>query len=123
MIESCIEESNTYRRMEAVGAGLLLTDLPVPLLERVLLLLDKRTVCSLAACSARMRAIAWDDDLWRQLCERTFPHTNPQCWLALEKSAELSRRCSLDGLTPPYNYRCWLCAAVFSFEFCICTTV
>ncbi|KAK9821708.1 hypothetical protein WJX81_000110 [Elliptochloris bilobata] len=86
-------------------AGLALTDLPIPLLERVMLLLDKRTVCSLAACSVRLRNIASDEDLWRQLCERSFPHTDPRRWLALEKRSELLSRRSLDGLAPPHNYR------------------
>lgn len=92
-----------HRLMEAEGP-LLLTDLPLPLLEHVLLLLDKRTICALAACSLRLHRIARDDGLWRRLCERSFPHTDARRWLNTRE--ELFRRRSADGLLPPDSFRC-----------------
>jgi hypothetical protein len=96
--------------MEAEGP-LQLTDLPLPLLEHVLLLLDKRTICALAACSLRLHRIARDDGLWRRLCERSFPHTDARRWLNTRE--ELFRRRSADGLLPPDNFRCATRRAVY----------
>ena len=93
--------------------GLALTDLPDPLLQCVILLLDTRAVCSLAACSVRLRSVASEEGLWRRLCERCFPHTDPRRWLALEPRRERALvRQSLDGLAPPHNYRCAACGVV-----------
>ena len=96
--------------------GLALTDLPDPLLQCVILLLDVRAVCSLAACNARMRGVASDEDLWRRLCERCFPHTDPRRWLTLEPQRERAFvRQSIDGLAPPSkpaDYRCAVYGAV-----------
>ena len=87
--------------------GLALIDLPDPLLQCVILLLDTHAVCSLAACSVRMRGVANDEDLWRRLCERCFPLTDPRRWLTLEPQRERAfARQSLDGLVPPADYRC-----------------
>lgn len=98
--------------MEA-DAPLKLTDLPLPLLEDVLLLLDKRTICALAKCSLRLRRIANGDALWRRLCERCFPHTDAQCWLSMR--ADTSQQRSLGVLLPPLppdNYRCVPCCGM-----------
>ena len=87
--------------------GLALTDLPDPLLQCVILQLDTRAVCSLAACSVRLRGVASDEDLWRRLCERCFPDTDPRRWLTLDpQRGRAFVRQSLDGNAPPANYRC-----------------